>query len=110
MPLPITTRFSRRSAIMFMCGCPLDTRSGESAHFTAPARPHRENAGKSDQRHGGEDREAESVAAGELLGVTQAGGEIEAAKAAGHADQAGHQADILAEALRHQLEDGAIAH
>ena len=34
------------------------------------------------------------VAAGELLGVAQARGEIEPADAAGHADEAGHDADL----------------
>ena len=56
-----------------------DARRGEGAHIPAPARPDRDDAGKGNQRHGGEDRKAEGVAAGELLGVAQAGGEIEAA-------------------------------
>src|SRR5687767_3062203 len=105
MPLPMTTRCSRglmeSRGIMFIGKFPLDAGGGESAHFPAPAWPDREDAGETDERHGGEDREAEGVAAGELLGVAQAGGEIEAANAAGHAHQAGHDADILGEALRH---------
>ena len=57
-----------------------------------------------------EDQEAGLVAAGDLLAVAQAGGQVEAADAAGHADQASHDADFLLEALRHQLEDGTVAH
>src|SRR6185503_6484236 len=88
MPLPITTRCSRGSVIMFMMKPPLDAGRGQGGAFAAPARPHRDDPGKGHQRHAGKDGKAEGIAAGELLGVTQAGGEIEAADAAGHAHQA----------------------
>ena len=45
-----------------------------------------------------------------MLGVTEAGGQVEATDPAGHADQPGHHADFLAETLRHQLEDRAVTH
>src|SRR3954464_4272475 len=78
MPLPITTRCSRGSVIMFMVDL-LDTGRGQGGAFTPPAGTHRHNPRKGHQRHAGKDRKAEGIAAGELLGVTQAGGEIEAA-------------------------------
>src|SRR5690348_7843883 len=106
MPLPMTTRCSRGSAIMFMDwfpGCALlDSDEGEIGGFTPPAQSDRVDAAPGRQRQAGEDDKAEGVAAGELLGVAQAGGEIEAADAPGHAHQARHQADIAAKALRHQ--------
>ncbi len=97
---------------MFMAGSP-QTRAAETEaapqvvrqrRFT-PVRPSRATSGED-----GEDGEAGGVAAGQLLGGAEAGGEVEAADAAGHADQAGHDADLAAEALRHELEHGAVAH
>src|SRR3569623_3276463 len=78
MPLPITTRCSRGSAIMFM-GRLLDAHKREVRRLAAPAQAHRADAapGADGQCRG--NQEAEGVAAGELLGIAQAGGEIEAA-------------------------------
>src|SRR5262249_11135399 len=50
------------------------------------------------------------VAARQLLGITKTGGEVEAADTTGHPDHAGHDTDLLAKPLRHELEYGAVAH
>jgi hypothetical protein len=62
-----------------------------------------------EHRQGREAEEADLVGTGHLLGHAQAGGQVEAADAAGHADQAGHDADLLAEPLGRQLEHRAVA-
>src|SRR5262245_9998140 len=76
----------------------------------APALLDRGEADQRRQREPGEDQQARLVARGELLGVAEARGEVEPADAARHADQPGHYADLPAEALRHELEHGAVAH
>ena len=45
-----------------------------------------------------------------LPGVAERGREVEAADTAGHAHQPRHDADLLPEALRHELEHRAVAH
>src|SRR5262245_186885 len=83
MPLPITTRCSRGSEIMFM-GVTSDARGGQLGGFAPPTWTNPHDAQEGDHGHAGKDREAEGIAAGILLGIAQAGGEIEAADAAGH--------------------------
>jgi len=68
---------------------------------------HAGEASQCQQCEAGEDQEAELVAAGQLFGVAEAGGGVEAADAAGPAD---HDADLSSEALRHQLQHRAVAH
>src|SRR5690349_11354818 len=60
--------------------------------------------GQRHQREAGEDQEAGRGAAGELLGKAERRREVEPADAPGEADEAGHHPDLLAEALRHELE------
>src|SRR4051812_11934838 len=114
IPLPMTTRRWRWGDIMFMADVPLASDAGGGGDGGAPGgAPAALHAGEADQGEGGErreDQEAGLIGAGVLLGEAERGGEPEAAEAAGHADQAGHDADLAAEALRDELEDRAVAH
>src|SRR4051812_49089574 len=107
MPLPTTTR-RRLSATEPLPAS--DARRAELGGFPgrAPAALDACQAGERQARQCGEDQESSLVAAGQLLGVAEARGEIEAAEAARHPDEAGHDADLAPEPLRHQLEDRAV--
>src|SRR3954451_21864999 len=88
--------------------CRAERRGGAPGRAPAPL-----DAGNGDERERGErgeDEESRSVAAGVLLRVAKAGGEIETAEPAGHADDAGHHADLALKPLRHELEHRAVAH
>src|SRR5690348_1377387 len=52
-----------------------------------------------DAGESGEDQEAGREAAGQLFGDAERRGEVEAADATGHADQAGHHPDLFGETL-----------
>src|SRR5262249_37373848 len=117
MPLPIRTSRGFRGISIFMIRSPLGTgwsdARGAERRRTPGRPPARLDAGQGQERQAreaGEHEEAGLVAGGELLGIAEAGGEIETAEAAGHADDAGHDADLAAEALGHELKHGAVTH
>src|SRR5690554_1368111 len=110
MPLPITTSlsgstirpklvgaFTTRSPFLVWAS---DAGSLEGrAPGRAPAALHRRERDQRDEREPGEDQETRRGAAGVFLRKAERGGEVEAAEAAGEADEAGHHPDFLPEAL-----------
>ena len=87
-----------------------DAGGGDRAPGCAPAFLHE---GQADQREDAEpckDQQTSEVAARVLAALAHHVREQEAAEASTAADEAGHKTEFLAEALRQELEDGAVAH
>src|SRR6266404_404291 len=102
MPLPMTTSRSRLRIIFMGLPSSDPNGAGEAGPASPPMLLDPGEAQKRDQRQQREDQEAGLIAAGDALRIAETGGEVEAADAAHHADQAGHHADLAAKALRHQ--------
>src|SRR5271170_3826502 len=87
-----------------------DARRGE---FRPAGSPALLDPGQADQRNGRKgckDKKTDLIAAGELPRIAEARCEIEPADPSGHADDAGHYADLPPETLRHELKHRAVAH
>src|SRR3954465_3653200 len=111
MPLPTTTRRSLETAMRGLRS-PSDTRRADvgRAPGRAPAALDARQADERQNRQRSKEQEAGLIVAGQLLRVAEAGGQVEAAEAARHADEASHDADLAPEPLRHELEHRAVAH
>src|SRR5438552_6321808 len=87
----------------------LDPRSRCGAPCGAPADLDHGKSQEPKQRQQAEKQEARAESAGHSLGDAERLGKEETADAAGAADHAGHQADLLTEAERNELKHGGNA-
>lgn len=76
----------------------------------APAGFDQADADDRHQHHTGEEEETRGIAVEGAFGPAEGLDEGGTAQAAGAADDAGHDAHVLAETLGNQLEDGAVGH
>src|ERR1051326_8717397 len=110
IPLPTTTSRSGGAMLTFIALHPCAAERDRVGPSGAPMFLEEGNGGQRRKRQTCEDQERRLICPAKLLRIAKARSEIEAANAAGHSDETGHNAYVTPETLGHELEDGAIPH